>query len=211
MRFRAGTISDWIKELCQPFTQIFASFHFAKTSHTLERYMKPAKTMKHPVSEAHLKHIGDITVSFALLESQIQILIGSLIAEHQRIGQIITAELSFQNLRALAISLYLERHGKDKDYLKLKSLMVNAGDIEGTRNNIIHSIWGAGKDKDHITRIKTTAKQKRGLIFQFEELSAQDLEDFAQKTRQLTQDIWGFWLELVKSKKAINNPIKKIW
>ena len=167
--------------------------------------------MKHPVPEEHLKYIGDIMVSFALLESQIQTLIGSLIAEHQRVGQIITAELSFKNLLALAISLYLERHGEDDDYLKLKSFMSQAGNIEGTRNNITHSIWGAGNDKDHITRIKTTAKQKRGLKFQFEKLSAQDLNDFAQKTLQLAQEIQSFWLELVKNGKAINNPIKKQW
>jgi hypothetical protein len=60
--------------------------------------------LQHPVPEDHLKAIGDITVSFALLESHIQNLIGSLIYEHQRIGQIITAELSFKNLRALLIS-----------------------------------------------------------------------------------------------------------
>lgn len=114
--------------------------------------------MQHTVSNPHLILIGDITVSFALLEMAIQSLIGSLIAEHQRIGQIITAELSFKNLRALAISLYLERNGEDEDYRKLKSLMNKAGKIEATRNNIIHSIWAAGKDKDCIARIKTTAK-----------------------------------------------------
>lgn len=167
--------------------------------------------MKHPVPDQHLIHIGDITASFALLEMMIQTLIGSLIAEHQRIGQIITAELSFRNLRALVISLYRERHGDDDDYSKLKSLMNKAGEIEGTRNNIIHSVWGTGKDKDHITRIKTTAKEKKGLAFQFEELSATDLANFAGTIRECTQEIQSFNLELIKNKKAINNPIKKIW
>jgi hypothetical protein len=46
-----------------------------------------------------------------MLELTIQMAVGSLIAEHQRIGQIITAELPFKNLRALFVSLYLERHG----------------------------------------------------------------------------------------------------
>ena len=118
--------------------------------------------MKHPVPDQHLIHIGDITASFALLEMMIQTLIGSLIAEHQRIGQIITAELSFRNLRALVISLYRERHGDDDDYSKLKSLMNKAGEIEGT-------------------------------------------------IRECTQEIQSFNLELIKNKKAINNPIKKIW
>lgn len=167
--------------------------------------------MKHPVPTQHLIHIGDVVASFALLELAIQSLVGSLIAEHQRVGQIITAELSFKNLRALAISLYLDRHGEDGDYSKLKSLMKEAGEIEGTRNNIIHSIWAAGKDKDHITRIKTTAKEKKGLAFKFEELSSSDLENFAQKIQQCAGNIQSFAFELIKNKKAINNPILKIW
>ena len=128
--------------------------------------------LQHPVPENHLKAIGDITVSFALLEFQIQNLIGSLIYEHQRIGQIITAELSFKNLRALLISLYLERHGEDEDFNNLRDFMKRAGQAEEKRNQIIHSVWAAGKDKDHITRFKTTAKEKHGIRFKFEEVSA---------------------------------------
>lgn len=180
------------------------------------RCMSLAKKMKHTVPIKHRTRIGDIVVSFALLESQIETLIGSLIAEHQRIGQIITAELSFKNLRALVISLYLERHGADDDYLKLKLLMSEAGLIEEngggiSRNKIMHSIWAGGKDKDHIVRIKTTAKQKKGLKFQFEEISAQDLTDFAEKIRATSLKVHKFWLSLVRNKKAINNPIEKFW
>jgi len=169
------------------------------------------KLLKHSVPDQHLIHIGDSIVSFALLEMMIQSLIGSLIAEHQRVGQIITAELSFRNLRALAVSLYLERHGKDDDYSELKSLMNKAGEIEGTRNNIIHSIWGAAKDKNHITRIKRTAKEKKGLAFQFQQLSASDLEDFTNTIKECALDIQSLNLQLIKNKKALNNPSKKIW
>ena len=84
--------------------------------------------LQHPVPDNLLKSIGDITVSFAMLESQIQTLIASMLNEHQRIGQIVTAELSFRNLKALMISLYIEGHGKDdKDFSQLKDLIDRAG------------------------------------------------------------------------------------
>ena len=86
--------------------------------------------LQHPVPESHLKLIGDMTVSFALLESVIQSLVGSLINEHQRIGQIITAELSIKNIRALLISLYLERHGEDDDFVQLREFMRRAAQLE---------------------------------------------------------------------------------
>ena len=167
--------------------------------------------LKHPVPNVHLKSIGDITVSFALLEVNIQMLTGSLINEHQRLGRIITSELSFRRLRALTVSLYLERHGEDDDYLHLKDLMKKATDIEERRNQITHSIWGAGKDKDHITRIKTTAKEKQGIRFHFEDVSSQDLAEVADDIKNLAEEFSKFYTGLIEKGKAINNPVEKMW
>lgn len=162
--------------------------------------------LQHPVPDQHLKSIGDITVSFTLLESQIQTLIGSMLNERQRIGQVITAELSFKNLRALMISLYIERHGKeDADFEKLKELMTNAGKVEEKRNQITHSIWGAGKDANTITRIKTTAKEKHGIRFHFEDVSSGDLADFATEIKVLSEEIQRYWIHLMENRKAIND------
>lgn len=162
--------------------------------------------LQHAVPDQHLKAIGDITVSFALLESQIQTLIGSMLNERQRIGQVITAELSFKNLKALMISLYLERHGKeDADFETLKKLMNAAGTLEEKRNQITHSLWAAGKDADTITRIKTTAKEKHGIRFQFEEVSADALDAFAAEIRHLAEDIQKYWIRLIENGKAIND------
>lgn len=162
--------------------------------------------LQHPVPDQHLKSIGDITVSFALLESQIQTLIGSMLNERQRIGQIVTAELSFKNLRALMISLYLERHGKeDVDFERLKELLVRAGRVEDKRNQITHSLWGAGKDANTITRIKATAKEKHGIRFQFEDVSSEYLADFATEIKVLAEEIQRFWIYLMESGKAIND------
>ena len=167
--------------------------------------------LQHQVPENHLKAIGDITVSFAMLESQIQYLIGSLIYEHQRIGQIITAELSFKNLRAILISLYLERHGEDDDFIKLRDFMKRAGQTEDKRNQIIHSVWAVGKDKDHITRIKTTAKEKHGIRFKFEEVSAENLQEFAKDIIILSEELLSFQIDMLSRKKIINSPIQKFW
>lgn len=167
--------------------------------------------LEHRVPNAHLTLIGDITVSFALLESVIQNLIGSLINEHQRIGQIITAEVSFKNLLGLTISLYLERHGEDTDYYKLKKLMINASKVEENRNSIAHSVWGSGKNKDYTTRVKTSAKQKTGLKFKSEQLSIDDLSDFVKEIKNLAHEIQNFYIRLVETRKAINNPIQKTW
>jgi hypothetical protein len=159
--------------------------------------------LQHPVPEKLLTRIGDITVSFALLESTIQILIGSLIAEHQRIGQIITAELAFKNLRALAASLYKERHGDDADFARLKGLMARAAQIEEKRNQITHSAWAAGPVAGAATRIKKTAKEKHGIRFHFENIAEPRLSELANDIKQLAGDIQVFWINLLRTGKAI--------
>jgi hypothetical protein len=162
--------------------------------------------LQHPVPDQHLKSIGDITVSFAMLESQIQMLIGSMLNERQRIGQIVTAELSFKNLKALLVSLFIERHGKDdEDYEQLKKLITRAGQAEEKRNQITHSVWGAGKDADSITRIKATAKEKHGIRFQFQDVSSDDLSALAIEIKVLAHDIQNYWMHLMDNGKAIND------
>jgi|SRR3990170_7012855 len=167
--------------------------------------------LEHPVPQELLIHIGDIIVSFALLTLNIQLLIGSLIQEHQRIGQIITAELSFKNLRALAISLYKERHGEDADFTTLRELMHRADDLEGKRNTVMHSTWAAGDTVDIITRLKTKAKQKHGLVFASEDMGEKELAAIALDIKTLAAEIQGFWLHLMEQGKAINNPLQKTW
>jgi hypothetical protein len=130
-----------------------------------------------------------------------------LIAEHQRIGQIITAEFPFKNLRGLAISLYLERNGEDSDYLILKAFMQKSAKLEGRRNQITHSLWAAGKDPQSITRINTTSKEKNGLQFQFEDVQAKDLSSFVSEIEQLAEGIQLFWIHHLENGKLVSNKI----
>jgi hypothetical protein len=141
----------------------------------------------------------------------IQTLASSQIQDDQRIGQIITAELSFRNLRALTMSLYRERHGEDGDYDELRELMKRASDVEGLRNQITHSVWGAGETAETVTRIKTTAKEKQGLRFSFVKVSADDLGAVAEEILQLGGDVQGFWIRLIEAGKAINDPSVRLW
>jgi len=148
--------------------------------------------LKHPVPDEHLTQIGDITVSFALLELKIKLLTWSLISRNQKIGQIITAEMSFKNVRALLISIYLENFGECEKFQELKKLMTLASSIEERRNQITHSVWAAGKDINHITRIKTTAKESKGLQYKFEEISIDYLKEFSREIKQVATNIQDF-------------------
>ncbi len=79
-----------------------------------------------------------------------------------------------------------------------------AAALEDIRNQITHSIWTAGKGPDTITRINVTAKQKHGLRFVFEDVSAEKLEEVCTDLKTLASDLQTYCIELIKGGKASN-------
>jgi hypothetical protein len=123
----------------------------------------------------------------------------SLVGNSQRIGQIITAELAFKNLRALSISLFKESFGEGEKFNQFRTLIERAEKAETTQNRITHSLW-AGDSSDMIVRFKTTAKQKQGFRFHSESFNEAQLSDFATEIKILAGDIQSFLIDtLVKA------------
>ena len=157
--------------------------------------------MQHSVPDVLLTQIGDMVVSFAMLELEIQLLMGGLIGRSQRIGQILGSYLSFSNLRAAAISLYLDRHGEDDDFTRLKDLMVRSGEIEEERNRITHSFWAAGGTPSTAARIRITAREKRGYHFESDVYDEQRLVAFTSEIKDLAGEVLKFTLGLADERK----------
>jgi len=162
---------------------------------------KKVGPVQHTVRKELLFHMGDITVSFVMLEFHFQMLAGSLINENQRIGQIVTAELSFRALRGLVTSLYRELHGEDADFGTLVDLMKRAQALEEIRNQITHSMWLPGDAANTAMRFKTTAKEKQGLKFSFEKMGELEFAKVASDLKLLAGEILGFTIQLTRSGK----------
>jgi hypothetical protein len=155
-------------------------------------------TLIHDVSPKVLVQIGDITVSFALLESSVRRFIGSFILGTRRVSKIVTAELSFKQLRALAISLYKERYGENEDFRDISALMKRAAKLEEERNRITHSEWSGDEATETAFRIKTTAKEFRGIHFQFQEMGEAELAQIATDLVKVASEITLFQLQVVQ-------------
>jgi hypothetical protein len=171
----------------------------------------PNRVLKHPVPASLLAPIGEVNVCFALLESELQAVLTSLIREHQRVGQIISSYLSFSDLRAAVLSLYRDRYGEDEDYSKLKELVSRAGKIEEERNRIVHSIWAAGDSAQTIMRVKVTARQKRGYRADFEQYDQTRLEGFITTIKEVVETTMKLRAALVATGKLFNNPPERLW
>lgn len=160
---------------------------------------KNERMTRHTVPAPILKQIGDVTVSFEMLQGAIRQLITLFIAEDHRIAQIVTAEMSSKNCRSLLRSLYQERCGEDAGFKELCRLNKSARDLEERRNQIIHSRFAGGSPScDTITRIKTTAKERQGLRHQVETIDVAAIKSIADDMKRLHSEYMQFKFDLLK-------------
>lgn len=150
-----------------------------------------------PLSKEHSMAIGNVTAYFALIDSQLSVCIWILIDCEQKMGDIITTDLSFKQKMVLFQELYLYRNDNEEKLEKLGELVRRLSDAEERRNSITHSTWGANKNPKDITRIKTKIsktrkKYKSGLKYTFEDMSTKDLEKIVESFGELAYDLSRF-------------------
>jgi hypothetical protein len=157
--------------------------------------------LEHPAPEEHLKHIGDITVSFSVLEETLKFFLWGFITGDYRIVEIITANLPFRNIRTLLIGLYKERYGEDTDFKTLHEYILQCERIEEKRNQITHSVWLAGQDATSVTRMKATLRTGKGWQVKFSDETVQSLQDFANEIMSLAGQMHLFFRTLIEKQK----------
>lgn len=158
---------------------------------------KPADVMKKQDQVNML--IGKVSSYFNGLEKYIQTLISKLIGPDIRIGEIVTAELSFRNLIALLFSLYKYRKSDPHDINQMEEICKRAKDLESRRNKVIHSIWAVNdKIEEDILRIKVTAKYKQGLKHTYERTDTSELHKISHEIVDLISEISDLTIKELK-------------
>jgi len=155
------------------------------------------KLLETKVPNEILTLIGDITVSFAILESLVKDQVDSLLGAEERLAQTITARLKLWEACELVLLLYLERYGEDEAYKNLKNLIQSVKKVSKERNDIIHSIWKPGQTANIASRIAVTSKSNRGVQVEIKDISKKKLTDTLLEIKALT---FMFMIDFVKLK-----------
>ena len=138
--------------------------------------------------------LGLITRHFQRLELYLSVFSWGLMGKDQRIGQTITAQISFSRLLTLVDALFRQRTTKPSLLKSLDAVLSQAADAEQRRNRAIHSAYI--QTSDDLTarqiRYKVTARLKKGLVYQWEDTSLDDLLDLASDLRQTTELLVSF-------------------
>jgi hypothetical protein len=151
--------------------------HREKTVKDLEDILARSRTTV--LRNDFLAGIGRVVANFALLENELFLLIRFLLGVDTNIAGIVTSEMSFRNLLDLSTSLIKEKHGGDEAKQCAEVLKI-ASEAEEIRNRLIHSVWGVwGSGGAIVIRTKHTAKRGKGLNFQREEFTLDDISAFA--------------------------------
>lgn len=145
------------------------------------------------INPALLAPLGEVTVYFNLLTQTISMgiwfLMGGASLEAQHVGRIITSELSFRGLVNVYCSLYRYRFQDRERLAAVDGLRKRLEKAEEKRNTVSHSMWGAAPTPGKSTRIKATAKARKGWTPEFQEMSASDLQVIADEFAALASDL----------------------
>lgn len=118
------------------------------------------------------RELGRLCMGFAYFETAVACAVGFLANRTEfAIGHILVAELSFRARLAMFSTLYPQRVPA-ADEAAVNSFIADAHMLEEERNKLVHSFYWPGPVGDpKATRIKTTAKERKGLRIQFEDVS----------------------------------------
>jgi len=145
------------------------------------------------IEDGYLRAIGEIVVNFSALESAVSEWINSLLLPDEQLGEIVTAEMSFQAKVTLASALcrYKFKDVKGLENLKkLDKLLPRLQDAAYQRNIVVHSHWGFKTGEIRARRSKTSAKRKTGLRFHFHETSVDELNQTADFIEDVLLDAY---------------------
>jgi hypothetical protein len=115
-----------------------------------------------PLSDAFLLALGRVTANFSILEGEITFFTCSLISRDQRLGQIITAELSFRARVALLSAAFRHRVQDQTLIDELEALLDRAHHVEEKRNIPLHSNGVPARRRTTATGSKPRPRRGRG-------------------------------------------------
>ena len=111
--------------------------------------------------------IGEIAIAFGVLELYLEIAIWQMVAENnetkRKLGEAITSEMSFDRKVHAFSSMFALQFPAEANDPQLKELVAELFAAQDKRNQILHSAWSLSDASGRYTRMKASAKAKKGL------------------------------------------------
>lgn len=153
--------------------------------------------MESTIPEELLAPLGKVIANFGVLEESLSSIIWLLLfgnsVEEQRTGQIVTAELYFKDKIKLFSSLYQHRFPDEGPFDELNEMRIKLRNANEQRNSLLHSTWAHPG-----VRLATTAKEKKGIKFEFEEMGQEQIKEIADSIASVSKDLLDMSIAILK-------------
>ena len=133
--------------------------------------------------------LGLVTRHFQMLELYLSIFAWGLMGKDQRIGQAITAQMSFSKLLVLVSTLLGSKTKNRQIISRFKAIARQAASAEQRRNRIVHSAYlqFSADPAAKLIRYKVTSKLEKGLVIHWEATSFEDVMDVGVEILQAAE------------------------
>jgi hypothetical protein len=140
--------------------------------------------------EDGLARLGECIVQFQRIENALSVCISAMVGRSRKVGEIITAEMSFRARVATFGALFahsLKSSTLPEDITELISRLHWA---EQQRNTLVHSLWDASETKPDSILRKKKAIRKSNLAISEEHFTPDDLEDINRLFEGIVTDLF---------------------
>lgn len=150
------------------------------------------------VSDEVLRALGRVTVNFQFLESQVAICTWTLISPDQRVGQIVTHNLSFSKLCDVFGALVQHRTTDQALIQEMSDFLRRVSELEQRRNAFMHSNWATseGRPDAGSIRLKASMDRKKGWKLGAEDLTPAAINSVADAMGSIGNDLLSFIFKL---------------
>lgn len=139
--------------------------------------------------------LGRMVIQHSALEQTLRecILVHTAKEDDVAVGVLLTGQ-SFSTLVEKYGAIYYEFHAEHRQ--EIRSLCNRLSELNGQRNQMIHSFWRDGGDAIQAIRLKSTASVKKGLVLTASGVSPAEVEALALELHKAQEKLTELSIEL---------------
>jgi len=140
--------------------------------------------------ENGLACLGECIVQFQRIEDSIAVCISAMVGPSRKVGEILTAEMSFRARVATFGALFAHSLKSDSLPDDITELISRLHWAEQQRNTLVHSLWDASESKPDSVRREKRSIRKSKLAVTEEHFTPDDLDDLNRLFEGIVTDLF---------------------
>jgi hypothetical protein len=140
--------------------------------------------------EDGLARLGECIVQFQRIEDSIAVCISAMVGRSRKVGEILTAEMSFRARVATFGALFAHSLKSDALPEDITDLISRLHWAEQQRNTLVHSLWDASESNPESIRREKRSIRKNKLAVAEEHFTPDDLDELNRLFEGIVTDLF---------------------